>query len=98
MKKGVGIDELAFYVSKKNNISEPKAKKIIKDLIESIREVTVDHGDRVVLKGFGTFIHQDRVAYVGQNPKTMEPVNIPQSRSLRFRASPLIRKYTDPVK
>jgi nucleoid DNA-binding protein len=58
-------------------------------LDEALAEIrrTVDGGETVALRGFGTFRISERSARKGRNPQTGEEIDIPASRSLAFKAS-----------
>ena len=43
-------------------------------------------GDRVELRGFGTFSTRVRTGRPGRNPRTGEPVAVPDKMVLRFKA------------
>lgn len=44
-------------------------------------------GHRVELRGFGSFFTKVRVARMGRNPRTGEPVEVAPKRHMHFRAS-----------
>jgi DNA-binding protein HU-beta len=44
-------------------------------------------GQKVVIRGFGTFKMKDSPARVGRNPRTGEAVEIPARSTLTFRAA-----------
>lgn len=52
----------------------------------------VKSGERVIVKGFGTFQTVDTKARVGRNPKTGEAVNIAAKRKIHFKSS-----YSQPI-
>jgi DNA-binding protein HU-beta len=45
----------------------------------------------VNIVGFGTFIKKQRKARMGRNPATREPVPIKASKTVRFKASQVLR-------
>ncbi len=47
---------------------------------------------RFPIVGFGTFIVSKRGKRTGRNPQTGEPVQIKASKSVRFKASPGVKK------
>ncbi len=53
-----------------------------------------DH--RVFLRNFGVFRTVDLPARTGRNPRTGEPVSIPASRHVRFRAGKRMRDKLNP--
>ena len=58
-------------------------------LDEALAEIrrTVDGGETVALRGFGTFRISERSARKGRNPQTGEEIDIPASRNLAFKVS-----------
>ncbi len=46
----------------------------------------MNHGQKIELRGFGSFRVRERGARRGRNPKTGEPVNIPAKRVPYFKA------------
>ncbi|MEC4804553.1 MAG: HU family DNA-binding protein [Jaaginema sp. PMC 1079.18] len=64
-------------VSNLDNITKKQADSIISAILESIQDA-VAAGDKVTLVGFGTFEPRERKAREGRNPKTGEPMHIPE--------------------
>ena len=58
--------------------------KIIDTLFNSVTKA-LKQGDRVELRGFGTFTTKLRDARIGRNPKTGEPVAIPKKNMPFFK-------------
>ena len=72
-------------ITKKNSFLYQKdIHKIIDTLFNTITKALKD-GDRVELRGFGTFSTKLRNARIGRNPKTGEPVAIPQKKITFFK-------------
>ena len=46
----------------------------------------VDAGERVEIRGFGTFFPRERQTRMGRNPRTGEAVSVPAKRILFFKA------------
>lgn len=65
----------------------PAAKAV--DVIETLMDLIICHfqsgGERVVLRGFGTFKLRKRRAHVGSNPQTGESMRIPAALSIAFK-------------
>ena len=77
--------ELILKITKKNSFLYQKdIHKIIDTLFVSITKA-LDNNDRVELRGFGTFTTKHRNARIGRNPKTGEPVAIPQKKMPFFK-------------
>ena len=77
--------ELILKITNKNSFLYQKdVYKIIDTLFNSVTKALKD-GDRVELRGFGTFTTKLRNARIGRNPKTGDPVAIPQKKIPFFK-------------
>ena len=73
--------ELILKITNKNSFLYQKdIYKIIDTLFNSVTDA-LKNGDRVELRGFGTFTTKLRNARIGRNPKTGDPVAIPQKNA-----------------
>ena len=74
--------ELILKITSKNSYLYHKdVYKIIDTLFNCVTKALKD-GDRVELRGFGTFTTKLRNARIGRNPKTGDPVAIPKKKCL----------------
>lgn len=62
--------------------------------IKAIQD-TVIAGEKVQIVGFGTFESVERAARKGKNPQTKEEIEIPASKSPKFKAG---KSFKDAVK
>jgi integration host factor subunit beta len=62
-----------------------QAEIVVNTILKST-EAALKRGDRVELRGFGTFEVRDYEAYTGRNPKTGEAVQVAAKRSPFFKA------------
>ena len=77
--------ELILKITSKNSYLYRKdVYKIIDTLFNCVTKALKD-GDRVELRGFGTFTTKLRNARIGRNPKTGDPVAIPQKKMPFFK-------------
>ena len=77
--------ELILKITSKNSYLYHKdVYKIIDTLFNCVTKALKD-GDRVELRGFGTFTTKQRNARIGRNPKTGDPVAIPQKKMPFFK-------------
>ena len=77
--------ELILKITSKNSyLYQKDVYKIIDTLFNSVTKALKD-GDRVELRGFGTFTTKIRNARIGRNPKTGDPVAIPQKKMPFFK-------------
>lgn len=60
-----------------------EAEKVVNRFLQSMREA-LRRGEKVVLTGLGSFYPKIRKAQRRHNPKTMEPVEVPPKRTVKF--------------
>lgn len=82
--------ELVSAVAEKCEVSKKDAEKIIEGVTDVITEALVN-GDKVQLVGFGTFEVAERAAREGRNPKSGETMQIPASKSPKFKAGKALK-------
>lgn len=61
-------------------------REVVKAAADIIKEA-VASGEKVILRGFGTFQMKTRAARVARNPKTGESINVPEKTVLVFKAA-----------
>lgn len=69
--------------------------------VKIIMDSIVNHlaqGDRVELRGFGSFSIRTRPARLGRNPRTGEEVKVPEKAVLNFRAGTELRERVNAEK
>ncbi len=77
--------ELIISVAEKTGVDQKLCETIIRTFTDTIRE-SVANGEKITLSGFGTFERKVRKATVARNPKTHEPMAIPEQFVATFRA------------
>ncbi len=78
--------ELVEQLSLKAGVSKKDAEKVLNAFVETMGEALAN-GDKISLKGFGTFEVRERGERVGHNPKTGETMTIAASKAPAFKAS-----------
>lgn len=71
---------------------------VVKRIVQSfLDEVVVDlrQGNRLEFRDFGVFEVKQRKGRTAQNPKTLERVEVPPKRTVRFKAGRLMREATE---
>jgi integration host factor subunit beta len=66
-------------------IKPAQAEQLVSIMLDEIIHA-VDSGQRVELRGFGSFFPRNRKARMGRNPRTGEVVSISEKRLMRFTA------------
>jgi DNA-binding protein HU-beta len=82
--------ELIAAVAEKAELSRKDAEKAVKALTDVISDELVK-GEKIQLVGFGTFEVSERAAREGRNPKSGEVMNIPASKTPKFKAGKALK-------
>jgi integration host factor subunit beta len=78
-------------VSEKHNLSEQAAKQIVDMVFDGFTE-SLRRGDRIEIRGFGSFSIHDYEAYAGRNPKTGNEIKVPAKRLPHFKVGKELQK------
>ena len=76
--------ELVEDVAEAAELTKKDAERLVEIVFESIIE-TLNQGEKIELRGFGSFRVRERGARRGRNPKTGDPVSIPAKRVPYFK-------------
>ena len=79
------------------HLNRGEMERVVAVVLESIAQ-TLEKGARVELRGFGTFSTRKRDARVGRNPRTGEPVQVPEKHVPFFRAGKELKLRVDASK
>lgn len=82
--------ELIAAVAEKAELSKKEAEKAVKAFTDVVSEELVN-GGKIQLVGFGTFEVSERAAREGRNPKSGEVMNIPASKTPKFKAGKALK-------
>ena len=82
--------ELVRKTTEKTEISQALVDKALGGILDTIVEA-IGNGDSVQLTGFGTFKVGVRAAREGINPRTQEKIQIPATKTPKFRAGKLLK-------
>jgi DNA-binding protein HU-beta len=77
--------DLIESLATKLDLQKTMAERIVNTVFDDI-EGALQKGDKVNISGFGTFAVSARKARQGRNPKTGETIEIPASKSAKFKA------------
>lgn len=77
--------ELITAIAEKTELSKKDAEKAVKAFTDVVVE-ELKKGEKIQLVGFGTFEVSERAARTGRNPQTGAEMNIPASKSPKFKA------------
>ena len=83
--------ELVEEVSEKTGLPKKQAEIVVNTVFESIVE-TLKTGEKIELRGFGSFRIRQRDSRMGRNPKTGEKVDVPAKRIPYFKPGKELRE------
>ena len=86
--------ELVEQVSESIDLTKKQTEVIVNILFNSITEA-LSQGDKVELRGFGSFRTRHRNPREGRNPKTGAAVHIPAKKVPFFKAGKELREMVD---
>ena len=77
--------EIVDRIAERSGCTRVLVKSILQEFLD---EVTGElaRGNRLEFRDFGVFEVRERAARVAQNPKTLEKVEVPPKKSVRFKA------------
>ena len=87
MNKSQLIDKLALLTNQTNKVAEGAVNIFFNNIKEALSS-----GDKVEIRGFGSFLLKSYSAYIGRNPKTGEKVQVPRKELPFFRAGKDLRE------
>ncbi len=76
------------------HISKKDTEVVVNTIFDSMIEALKD-GDRIEIRGFGSFQVKVREAREGRNPKTGEPVHISAKRTPFFKVGKELKEMVD---
>jgi integration host factor beta subunit len=93
MKKSDLVDAIAG----KTGVPKAQAQAIVEDVFELIAE-GLSKGEKIDLRGFGTFSVREQAARTGRNPQTGEAIQIPARRAPGFKPGKELRDRVNETK
>src|SRR4051794_5304913 len=69
-----------------------QVKKIVQQFLDEI-VAELGKGNRLEFRDFGVFETKLRKARKAQNPKTLEPVEVPEKRTVKFKVGRLMKQH-----
>ncbi|HLQ38699.1 MAG TPA: HU family DNA-binding protein [Planctomycetota bacterium] len=89
--KTVTKKELVNLIADRTKSTKVVAKEIIQAFLEAIIDELAE-GNRLEFREFGVFEVRERAARRAQNPRTLEKVDVPAKRIVKFKVGRLMRK------
>lgn len=82
---------VALICEKRPNVSKKDIELVVNTIFKSMKLALI-RGERIEIRGFGSFTVKHRDERVGRNPKTGDPVHIPAKRVPFFTVGKELRE------
>jgi DNA-binding protein HU-beta len=89
--------DLVDAISGKIGVPKAQVQQMVDDVFEMIAEAMA-RGEKIDLRGFGTFSVRASAARTGRNPQTGEPIQIPARNTPGFKPGKELKERVNAVK
>jgi integration host factor subunit beta len=86
--------DLINALKDKMALSRKDAEKVVDIFFDALKG-TLAKGERVEIRGFGSFIIKNYKPYVGRNPKTGEQINVTSKKLPFFKVGKELKELVD---
>jgi len=86
--------ELVEALSNVKGLSYKNSEGIVNLIFDSMAETLIE-GDRIEIRGFGSFVVKDYKPYTGRNPKTGELIKVKAKKLPFFKVGKELRELVD---
>ena len=83
--------ELVDAISQRSGMTKSDSENALNAVIACITDL-LGNGDSIVLPGFASLSVKERAARTGRNPSTGQPLNIPASKVVSFKAGAKLKE------
>src|SRR5215203_3021553 len=83
--------ELIDRIAEKTDQRRVQVKKVVQQFLDLVVD-ELGRGNRLEFRDFGVFETKIRKARKAQNPKTLEPVAVPEKRTVKFKVGRLMKQ------
>lgn len=83
--------ELISAISERSGMGKSESESALNAVISCLSDLLAK-GDSIVLPGFASLSVKERAARTGRNPSTGQPLNIPASKTVNFKAGSKLKE------
>jgi len=83
--------ELIDRIADKTDVKRVNVKRVVQQFLDEIVN-ELGKTNRLEFRDFGVFETKIRKARKAQNPKTLEPVEVPEKRTVKFKVGRLMKE------
>ena len=86
--------ELIDIISEKTKMTRKSAEDVVELIFDSMTHA-LKTGDRIEIRGFGSFVVKDYEAYKGRNPRTGASIQVKPKKLPFFKVGKELRELVD---
>jgi integration host factor subunit beta len=86
--------DLVEEVIKSTKLGRKESEMVVETVFDSIIQA-LQGGQKIEIRGFGSFRTRDRRGRIGRNPKTGEKVDVPKKRIPYFKPSKELKDFVN---
>ena len=86
--------DLVLKVAARANVTQKVAKVIVDTIFDGMKDSLIK-GERIEIRGFGSFVVKNYQGYTGRNPKTGRLVEVSAKRLPFFKVGKELRERVD---
>ena len=83
--------QLIDMIAKRTELPRKQAERVVNTVFRSMAKSLVE-GQRIEMRGFGSFTVKHYPPYVGRNPRTGKKVDVPSKRAIKFKVGKDLRE------
>jgi integration host factor subunit beta len=88
--------DLIERITGKTKLKRGDVKVVVQAFLDNVI-AELGNGNRLEFRDFGVFEIKKRASRIAQNPKTLERVQVPARRTVRFKVGRLMKQQVDPA-
>ncbi len=86
--------ELVDVLAQRANLTQKKAEAVVNVIFDSMTDA-LKQGDRIEIRGFGSFVNKEYNSYTGRNPRTGESIQVASKRLPFFKVGKELKEKVD---
>lgn len=87
--------DLIDRIADRTKLKRVLVKKTVQEFLDQVIQ-ELGKGNRLEFRDFGVFEIKERAARIAQNPKTLQRVEVPPKRTVKFKVGRLMRDKLEP--
>ena len=86
--------ELIEVIAQKTGMTKKRAEDVVNLVFDSMTDA-LSQGERIEIRGFGSFVNRSYGAYTGRNPRTSESIQVKPKRLPFFKVGKELKERVD---